>query len=77
MNGLRKSGNRPWTAWKTPVLLAVLGAASLACSNGPGSPDLPSSPPRPKVQMQPGPVVTAQLHLPAQPKPKPKKPLRT
>ncbi|MEC4719561.1 hypothetical protein RY831_10395 [Noviherbaspirillum sp. CPCC 100848] len=76
MNGTRRSGSRPasvWAAWKTPVLLAVLGLASLACSKGPGSPDLPNSPPRPKVQaqqVQSGPIVTAQFHLPARQKPR-------
>jgi len=75
MTGSRKSGNRSPAAWKTPVLLAVLGMASLACSKGPDAPDLPNSPPRPKMQVQTGPVVTAQFHLPA--KPKPRKPLRT
>jgi hypothetical protein len=77
MNGLRKSGNRPAAAWKTPVLLAVLGMASLACSKGPNAPDLPNSPPRPKMQahVEAGPIVTAQFHLPG--KPKPRKPLRT
>lgn len=78
MKGTRKTGSKPILAWKTPVLLAVLGLASLACSKGPGSPDLPNSPPRPKVQVQvqtqvqaqSGPIVTAQFHLPARPKPR-------
>ena len=76
MNGSSKSADRPRKAWKTPVILAVLALASLACSKG-LDPDLPNSPPRPKVhaQVQAGPVVTAQFHLPA--RPKPRRPLRT
>ncbi|WP_151636684.1 hypothetical protein [Noviherbaspirillum aerium] len=75
MNTPCQPEGRQSSAWKTPVLLAVLALASLACSKGPDSPDLPNSPPRPKVEAQAGPVVTAQFHLPA--RPKPRKPLRT
>ncbi len=45
--------------WKTPLLLASLALATVACNDGPSDPRPPRSPPRPMLMS--GKVMTAQM----------------